>query len=117
MTPQKEDSIIINPSFGPSIILNRIYYLNQMTTHLGPRRVLCVVVVTMSAYSNGLGIRSAAMRPEMCAISAIRYAFCSSHTYSDRATDVGELSCKIATGFGQLKSRGCFGMTDSHLDS
>ena len=35
----------------------------------GPRRVLCVVEVTMSAYSQGLGCRPAATRPEKCAMS------------------------------------------------
>ena len=35
---------------------------------------LCVVVVTTSEYSNGDGIMSAATRPEMCAMSARRYA-------------------------------------------
>ena len=46
-------------------------------TNRGPRRVLWVVVVTTSAYSNGPGITFAAIKPEMCAMSAIRYAFCS----------------------------------------
>ena len=35
----------------------------------GPRSVLCVVVVTMSACSQGLGWTPAATRPEMCAMS------------------------------------------------
>ena len=35
----------------------------------GPRRVLCVVEVTMSAYGHGLGCSPAATRPEKCAMS------------------------------------------------
>ncbi len=42
--------------------------------HFGPRSVLYVDVVTTSANSNGLGTRPAATRPEMCAMSARRYA-------------------------------------------
>mmetsp|Transcript_17496 Transcript_17496/g.43177 ORF Transcript_17496/g.43177 Transcript_17496/m.43177 type:complete len:254 (-) Transcript_17496:828-1589(-) len=38
----------------------------------GPRRDLCVVVVTTSAWSNGDGMMPAATRPEMCAMSASR---------------------------------------------
>ena len=34
-----------------------------------PRRVLCVVVVTMSAWGKGLGCTPAATRPAMCAMS------------------------------------------------
>mmetsp|Transcript_24853 Transcript_24853/g.65664 ORF Transcript_24853/g.65664 Transcript_24853/m.65664 type:complete len:304 (-) Transcript_24853:778-1689(-) len=39
---------------------------------LGPRSDLCVVVVTMSAYSKGDGSTPPTTRPEMCAMSAIR---------------------------------------------
>lgn len=38
----------------------------------GPRRDLWVVVVTISAYRNGVGMTSAAIRPEMCAMSTTR---------------------------------------------
>mmetsp|Transcript_18104 Transcript_18104/g.50864 ORF Transcript_18104/g.50864 Transcript_18104/m.50864 type:complete len:222 (-) Transcript_18104:25-690(-) len=40
----------------------------------GPRRDLCVVVVTMSAYSNGQFCSPVATSPEMCAISTRRKA-------------------------------------------
>ena len=40
----------------------------------GPRSDLCVVVVMTSAYSKGEGTTPAATRPEMCAMSARRYA-------------------------------------------
>ena len=40
----------------------------------GPRRDLCVVVVTISECSNGEGITPAATIPEICAISVKRYA-------------------------------------------
>ena len=40
----------------------------------GPRRDLWVVVVTMSAYSKGEGMTPAAIRPEIWAMSTIRYA-------------------------------------------
>mmetsp|Transcript_30507 Transcript_30507/g.87123 ORF Transcript_30507/g.87123 Transcript_30507/m.87123 type:complete len:207 (+) Transcript_30507:417-1037(+) len=38
----------------------------------GPRKDLCVVVVTTSAYSKGDGMTPATTRPEMCAMSARR---------------------------------------------
>ena len=40
----------------------------------GPRRVLCVVVVTKSAYGTGLGWQPAATSPAMCAMSTISSA-------------------------------------------
>ena len=40
----------------------------------GPRRDLCVVVVTMSQYSKGCVCSSAAMRPEMWAMSIMSMA-------------------------------------------
>ena len=40
----------------------------------GPRRVLCVVEVTMSAYSHGLGCTPAATSPEKCAMSTSKIA-------------------------------------------
>ena len=39
---------------------------------LGPRKLLCVVVVTISAYSKGESLTSAAIKPEICAMSTIR---------------------------------------------
>jgi len=54
------------------------YCLKQNIKYLPPRSVLCVVVVTMSAYSNGEGMTCAATRPEMCAMSANNTAFTSS---------------------------------------
>ena len=56
-----------------------IYILPKMNIkYLPPRSVLCVVVVTMSAYSNGEGMTCAATRPEMWAMSASNTAFTSS---------------------------------------
>lgn len=52
-----------------------------MRPHLAPRRVLCVVLVTRSACSKGDGMALAATSPLMCAMSASRYAFTSSHTW------------------------------------
>ena len=46
----------------------------------GPRRDLCVVVVTMSEVSKGEGICLAATRPLMCAMSESMYAPCLSQT-------------------------------------
>ena len=40
----------------------------------GPRSVLCVVVVTMSASGTGEGCTPAATRPAMCAMSTISAA-------------------------------------------
>ena len=40
----------------------------------GPRKVLCVVVVTISAYGTGFGCKPAATRPAICAISTINLA-------------------------------------------
>lgn len=50
----------------------------RMTPPRGPPRVLCVVVVTMSAYGTGLGCRPAATRPAKCAMSTISSASTSS---------------------------------------
>lgn len=50
-------------------------------SHLAPRRVLCVVLVTTSACSKGDGITLAATSPLMWAMSASRYALTSSHTW------------------------------------
>mmetsp|Transcript_43101 Transcript_43101/g.105384 ORF Transcript_43101/g.105384 Transcript_43101/m.105384 type:complete len:227 (-) Transcript_43101:762-1442(-) len=47
-------------------------FLKKIMAPRGPRRDLCVVVVTTSAYSKGLGTTPAATRPEMCAMSAMR---------------------------------------------
>lgn len=44
----------------------------QGGAYLAPRRVLCVVVVTTSAYLKGEGITLAATRPLMWAMSASR---------------------------------------------
>ena len=44
--------------------------LNNEKPDLTPRRLLCVVVVTTSAWSKGEGMTPAATRPEMCAMSA-----------------------------------------------
>ncbi len=44
----------------------------------GPASVLCVVEVTMSAHSTGLGCRPAATRPEMWAMSTMNSASTSS---------------------------------------
>ncbi len=43
-----------------------------MSPHLGPRNVLCVVVVTTSKNFHGPSITPPAISPEICAISAIR---------------------------------------------
>jgi hypothetical protein len=40
----------------------------------GPRSVLCVVVVTTSAYGTGDGCSPAATSPAMCAMSTMKYA-------------------------------------------
>ena len=48
----------------------------------GPRSVLCVVEVTISAYSHGFGCRPAATRPEKCAMSTSR----------NRADGIGNLA-------------------------
>ncbi len=46
--------------------------LVRMTPPRGPPSVLCVVVVTTSAYGTGLGCSPAATRPAKCAMSTIR---------------------------------------------
>jgi hypothetical protein len=58
-------------SNGPGII-------SAAQTYLGPRSVLCVVVVTISECSNGPGIISAATSPDICDMSANIIALTSS---------------------------------------
>mmetsp|Transcript_83674 Transcript_83674/g.215481 ORF Transcript_83674/g.215481 Transcript_83674/m.215481 type:complete len:254 (-) Transcript_83674:124-885(-) len=50
------------------------WYLKKIMPALGPRRDLCVVVVTTSQCSKGAGCRPVATRPEMCAMSAMSRA-------------------------------------------
>lgn len=64
-----------------------------MQSHLAPRRVLCVVLVTRSACSKGEGMALAATSPLMCAMSASRYAFTSSHTWGREAWGVTGCPC------------------------
>ena len=47
-------------------------FLKKIIPALGPRSVLCVVVVTKSQYGNGLSINSVAIKPLICAISHIK---------------------------------------------
>mmetsp|Transcript_37835 Transcript_37835/g.75401 ORF Transcript_37835/g.75401 Transcript_37835/m.75401 type:complete len:254 (-) Transcript_37835:632-1393(-) len=49
-------------------------YLKKIIPALGPRRDLCVVVVTTSQCSKGDGCKPVATRPLMWAMSAIKYA-------------------------------------------
>lgn len=49
--------------------------------NLGPRRVLWVVEVTISEYSNGVGMTPAATKPDIWDISDIITAFTSSQIY------------------------------------
>ena len=53
-------------------------FLHKINPLLGPRSVLCVVVVTKSQCGTGDGCRPAATSPEMWAMSAIRRASTSS---------------------------------------
>mmetsp|Transcript_32391 Transcript_32391/g.100993 ORF Transcript_32391/g.100993 Transcript_32391/m.100993 type:complete len:254 (+) Transcript_32391:211-972(+) len=52
----------------------RSVYLKKIMPARGPRRDLCVVVVTMSQCSKGAGCWPVATRPEMCAMSAMSSA-------------------------------------------
>ena len=52
--------------------------LHKIIPPRGPRNVLCVVVVTKSAYSTGFGCKPAATNPAICAMSTINLAFTSS---------------------------------------
>ena len=49
-------------------------FLANIIPDRGPRSVLCVVEVTMSAYSKGLWAAFPATRPETCAMSTMRRA-------------------------------------------
>lgn len=57
-----------------------VAHLEKIIPERGPRRLLCVVDVTTWQCSKGSAASRAATRPEMCAISAIRYAPTSSAT-------------------------------------
>mmetsp|Transcript_38892 Transcript_38892/g.93328 ORF Transcript_38892/g.93328 Transcript_38892/m.93328 type:complete len:222 (-) Transcript_38892:581-1246(-) len=52
----------------------RSVYLKKIIPARGPRKDLCVVVVTMSQYSKGAGCCPVATRPEMWAMSAMSSA-------------------------------------------
>ena len=58
----------------PFLLTERTPLRKKIIAPRGPRSDLCVVVVTMSANSNGEGTTPAATRPEMCAMSASMYA-------------------------------------------
>mmetsp|Transcript_23350 Transcript_23350/g.53834 ORF Transcript_23350/g.53834 Transcript_23350/m.53834 type:complete len:220 (+) Transcript_23350:267-926(+) len=58
----------------PLLSTARCPFLKKIMAPRGPRNALCVVVVTMSAYSKGDGMTPADTRPEMCAMSASKYA-------------------------------------------
>merc|ERR1719282_1772328 len=49
-------------------------YLKKIMPARGPRKDLCVVVVTTSQKENGSGCCLVATKPEICAISAMRKA-------------------------------------------
>src|SRR3989344_4838243 len=68
----------MGPPRGPgeialSIFLynSRLSTLENIRALLGPRKVLCVVVVTTSAYGNGDGSAPPATSPAVCDISTI----------------------------------------------
>ena len=56
--------------FNSYLIYETLPLRMKIMPDLGPRSVLCVVVVTMSQNSNGLGMTPAATSPLTCAISA-----------------------------------------------
>ena len=64
---------ISGPPWLPGKMAESIFFassaLQRMTAPRGPRRVLCVVVVTTSAYGTGEGCAPPATRPPMCAMS------------------------------------------------
>src|SRR3989338_4129603 len=49
-------------------------FFTKIIAPRGPRNVLCVVVVTMSAYGNGDACAPPATSPAMCDMSTMRYA-------------------------------------------
>lgn len=65
----------------PFLFISFKPFLKKTIAPRGPRSDLCVVVVTMSAYSKGDGMTPAATNPLICAISASMIAFCLSQTY------------------------------------
>ena len=50
------------------------FSLHKIIPPRGPRKVLCVVVVTKSAKGTGFGCKPLATSPAMCAMSTIKYA-------------------------------------------
>lgn len=67
-------------------------------SHLAPRRVLCVVLVTTSACSKGDGMALAATSPLMWAMSASRYALTSSHTWGHHGHLLAPELCPLSPG-------------------
>ena len=61
------------------------FSLARMMPARGPRSVLWVVEVTMSAYSQGFGCKPAATSPEMCAMSTSNTAPTASAALRKRA--------------------------------
>lgn len=65
---------IMLPKTSSCVKALAIPLLKKIIPDLGPLRVLCVVVVTMSQYSKGLGATPVATSPLTWAISASTYA-------------------------------------------
>ena len=58
----------------PFLSAPRCPFLKKIMAPLGPRKDVWVVVVTTSAYSKGEGMTPPTTKPEICAMSASKYA-------------------------------------------